>query len=592
MSEVEAPEEVSGGERAPRWLLRLVCEVEPERVERVRALAREAWPKAQARWSSFLLLREPKVVLGLPSVAQIHLGERQISLDGGQIARLGLEGSIEAILAHEVGHHVRYPASLTTHARMRLLEKSLVPLDHYSMLNLFTDLLINESLGRELAPELSAVYRAFHGEIRGKRDPVFLFVMAVYEELWGQPVGSLMGPGWEDFARRYPMHRVDARLVAQKLFPMASNIYLQLLYFLSLASRYLAPLEGDKPESYDPYDCIGDEPSPEDWADALIPSAREREALARALKEGWLRQEDHDRVQGQSALERRVALLPGQGTGDASMVPEIMAAYYRQQAERLLIKPPPAPVMGEAVVPTSLDEWEPGDAVRDIDWLQTLSQRGPVLGAAAPLKRTLIAEVEGFETPYWSPRVEIYLDVSGSMPDPRRTRNAMTLAAQIMTLGATRAGGAARALLYSSEYVRYWSWCRSETEISKFLMHYVGGGTRFPFEVLADSVQEQRGQAPTRVVISDGDFVSNCAGQPQGCYDAAWVGRVPGLLREASAASAPLVLLLHAVAEQDAKPLRALGAQVVLVEDMEDFPKMAVKLSRALFQERKHGRVF
>jgi hypothetical protein len=277
---------------------------------------------------------------------------------------------------------------------MRLLEKSLVPLDHYSMLNLFTDLLINESLGRELAPELSAVYRAFHGEIRGKRDPVFLFVMAVYEELWGQPVGSLMGPGWEDFARRYPMHRVDARLVAQKLFPMASNIYLQLLYFLSLASRYLAPLEGDKPESYDPYDCIGDEPSPEDWADALIPSAREREALARALKEGWLRQEDHDRVQGQSALERRVALLPGQGTGDASMVPEIMAAYYRQQAERLLIKPPPAPVMGEAVVPTSLDEWEPGDAVRDIDWLQTLSQRGPVLGAAAPLKRTLIAEVD------------------------------------------------------------------------------------------------------------------------------------------------------------------------------------------------------
>ena len=41
-------------------------------------------------------------------------------------------------------------------------------------------------------------------------------------------------------------------------------------------------------------------------------------------------------------------------------------------------------MMGEAVVPTTLDEWEPGDPLRDVDWLATLVQHGPVYGAVQP----------------------------------------------------------------------------------------------------------------------------------------------------------------------------------------------------------------
>src|SRR6202000_3263206 len=93
--------------------------------------------------------------------------------------------------------------------------------------------------------------------------------------------------------------------------------------------------------------------------------------------------------------------------------------------------------------------------------------------------------------------------------NPCHAINSMTLAAQILATGTTHAGGRVRALLYSSAPVLFWEWSRSETEVSRFLMHYVGGGTDFPFEILDDSARERGGAHPIRVVITDRDFDSN-----------------------------------------------------------------------------------
>ena len=120
-----------------------------------RAMA-EAWPRARARWSSFVLLAPPVFEGEQESVARIHLGTRQIELNAARILERGLTGSVEAILAHEVGHHVRYPGSLAVDARLRLIERSLIPMEGVSLLNLFTDLLINEQLGPDLREPLAA----------------------------------------------------------------------------------------------------------------------------------------------------------------------------------------------------------------------------------------------------------------------------------------------------------------------------------------------------------------------------------------------------------------------------------------------------
>src|SRR5438270_800083 len=72
-----------------------------------------------------------------------------------------------------------------------------------------------------------------------------------------------------------------------------------------------------------------------------------------------------------------------------------------------------------------------------------------------------------------------------------------------------RAGGWARAVLYSGAAVPFWEWCRSEAELSRFLMHYIGGGTAFPFDLLRKSIVECGPAQPIRVVITDADFHNN-----------------------------------------------------------------------------------
>jgi hypothetical protein len=572
------------------------------------------WKLALGHWSSFVLLADP-VASPEPEIARIHMGTRQISVNYDRLAERGVLNCLEAVFAHEVGHHVRYPGSLAVDARLRLMEKSLIPIEGYSLINLFTDLLINARLGSEtgsghnrtggngtddngsgdgLREQLSRVYRAFtldafssevkSGEVgRGewsktpawKRDPAFVFYLAIYEELWQMEPGALVGPAGREFEKEYPAYRADAQLLVQNLFGLAPNLYTQFIYFLSVMCRYVKPLEGETPESADPCKCGQGDPSPEDWADALTPNAAEREATDRALREGWI---SKDQSEHSRDLGRRISGLPGAGTANAEKVPEIMAAYYRLQAERYLLRPPPQRTEGESIVPTTPQDWEPGDPVRDIDWVATLLERGEHVGGVAPLMRTKVAEFEGFDQPLWQARVEIYLDVSGSMPDPRFALNAMTLAAQVLVSGAIRGGGWVRVLLYSGGPVKYWEWCRSEVELSQFLMHYIGAGTEFPFDVLDESVEECGGRQPIRVIITDRDFDRNYASMKSNA----------GVFARAAARSPHLVLLQHVPDPACVGGYRAAGATVTGIERLDDFPKMAADLTFALFPDGGH----
>lgn len=535
-----------------------------------------AWPAAQRRWSRFLQLSPPIDTSGSPSIAQIDLITRQVGLNHQTLREKALEHCVEALLAHEIGHHVRYPGTWAVHARLRLIERSILPLEDYSLLNLFTDLLINARLGQDAAlrAQLIAVYQAFtgdplHAEGEFRRDPVFCVYLAIYEELWRLEVGALMGPGEAWFAERFPDYRAQAQLLAQDLLPLGSNLYTQYLLFASILLHYIQ----EKPKGSDPFDCTPGEPSPEDWAEALRPTPAERAAIERALREGWMAKEAAERLQ-RDALADRISLLPGRFGDDASQVPEIMAAWYRREAERWLLRPPAQRLLGEAVVPVTPVAWEPGDPVHEIDWTTTLVQRGPILGAAEPLRRERIAEYEGLDVSFWQPRMEIYLDVSGSMPDPRRAENAMTLAAQILATGTMRAGGRVRALVYSHAPTLFWEWCRSEVEMSRFLMHYIGGGTVFPFEILRASLAECGADQPIRVVISDHDFLMNYADDEKDARS----------FREA-AGRAQTILMLHRVTSEAARPFVQAGARVVHVDAMDAFPRMAADLARALFPE-------
>ena len=108
-------------------------------------------------------------------------------------------------------------------------------------------------------------------------------------------------------------------------------------------------------------------------------------------------------------------------------------------------------------------------------------------------------------------------------------------------------------------------------------MHYIGAGTEFPFARLASSLEESGDKKPTRAIITDSDFNSNFAKNRS----------AQGLLREAASLSQPLVLLLRNVNTDAAKRYRDLGATVVSITYLDDFPKMAAQLVTALFPDNR-----
>jgi hypothetical protein len=95
--------------------------------------------------------------------------------------------------------------------------------------------------------------------------------------------------------------------------------------------------------------------------------------------------------------------------------------------------------------------------------------------------------------------------------------------------------------------------------------------------VLAKSVAECRATHPVRVVITDSDFDGNCDARPTNV----------GILANAIRHSSPLVMLLHAPRPEAVARYRGLGAQVVPVARLEDFPALAAGLARALFDEAR-----
>jgi hypothetical protein len=294
-------------------------------------------------------------------------------------------------------------------------------------------------------------------------------------------------------------------------------------------------------------------------AEALALSAAEKAAIKRALAEGWFPPAEAERLKDQR-LEKRIAAIPGTSSGRAELSTSVMAAHYRREAERWLFRPPPVTVRAEELVPTTLSSFEPGDAVASIDWVATLLQR---------------ADDEGRGAPAWEGRVEIYLDVSGSMPDPKQALNAMTLAAQILALGAVRAGGSARALVYSTGHEKSWAFSRSESVLSRFLLHYIGQGTDFPFEILRASVEELAREQPVRIIITDRDFDSNYDQRPGNA----------AIFAEAALLSPALVLLLHNPDRARSARYGAAGARVVAVQKLDDFPRLSAELSFALFEQ-------
>ncbi|NVJ21166.1 M48 family metalloprotease [Myxococcus sp. AM011] len=506
-------------------------------------------------------------------LAYIDLAKRQVFVHFELLESMGAADSLMAVLAHEIGHHARFPHTLGWDAELRVMEQRLLPGLKQSLTNLFYDLQVNEFVGRTHPEDLCRVYRGFQRtKGGGEVSPLFFFYLAIYEELWGREPGDLVPfEALAPMEERFPGLRTEARMFAQTFYALP-HPRLQFLYFCATFIRYLGRLEETT------YTLpLGDDvsqPDVDDWDSALQSGGRWEDALEEAREKGWLA-ESHD-TKAPDALDhidRVTRHLPGKGGGKLRRA--LVARHYRRLVDQHLLKLPSAPSKPEPYLRTTPEAWEYGDDPSTIDWTLTVLAQGH-LAAVSPLRRELEADVPP-ASELGVPSVELYLDTSGSMPNPAAQLNTMTLAAQVLSASALRKKAKVRGIIYSHTHPKVSPWMYDEETAREFLLHYIGGGTMFPFDVLV-TLSKERTDA-LRVIISDSDFLSNVATTEN-----------VKLLVEATRRSRLLVAFLALADEHHARQvlapvLKERNFRLVVVKWLSDFGPAAAALSQALLEK-------
>ncbi|MCY1040567.1 M48 family metalloprotease [Corallococcus sp. bb12-1] len=550
----------------------------PEEVE-------QCWRDALALWDVHVQLSPPEPHQPfLPGdeaqhepLAYIDLVRRQVFVHFELLDKMGARDSLTAVLAHEIGHHVRFPHTLGWDAELRVLEQRLLPGLGQSLTNLFYDLQVNEFVGRTHAEALCEVYRGFlrtPDARQGKGEatsPLFCFYLALYEELWSKTPGDLVPANrLSGLEQDYPGFRIQARLFVQTFYALP-DARLQFLYFCAAFIRFID--EPGKTRFFIP--LAGDVPGPDEGdLDAAVQSGgRWEDALEKAREQGWL-DATHDTKDADplTTIDRVTKHLPGRGEGRLRRA--LVARHYRRLVDRHILKLPSAPSKPEPYLRTIPEAWEYGDDPSTIDWTLTVVTQGH-LSAIAPLRRELEADLPP-PSDLGVPALELYLDTSGSMPNPEHQLNAMTLAAQVLSASALRKGATVRGIIYSDRQPRISEWMYDEETARDFLLHYIGGGTWFPVEEM-EKLSHERPDV-LRVIISDSDFLSNM-------QDAQAQERLGRAVKRSRRVVALLAVPEETRARQVLAPtLRDPRFRLATVQWMSDFGPAAAALADALLE--------
>lgn len=548
-----------------------------------------AWREALALWDAHVTLSPP--VAYTPGkrrksdwpdnepLAYINMVSRQIVVNFDLMTQLDIEHCLTAVLAHEIGHHVRYPHTLSLAASLQVLEQRMIPNIAQSLSNLFFDLQVNAFVGRTHQQALCDVYRAFAARDNAGSSPVFSFYLAIYEELWALEPGSLMPPDAPpSMDAAFPSWRGEARMFAQTFYAL-SDVYLQFVYFCSRFVRYVGepsglsfqiPLSADLPR-----------PDEDDFASAIVGSKLIDDALADAASRGWIDPAKAQGIGSSGAFEGLGRLFgAGHGAGAAAFRKAVFSKHYKRLVDAHLLDAPLADEQPEPDVflPTVTEAWEPGEDPRRIDWVQSVIYAG-AMASAMPLMR----EHEPDDPPELLqrfPALEIYVDTSGSMPNPTHGLNVMTLSGLVLAASALRKEGKVRGAIYSWGDPITSEWMYAEEKALDFFMHFAGGGTQFPWPTLEAWAED--GEASVRVIISDSGLIWDL--DVEGAQDT---------LKLALDKSERVVLLVWLWSEQYRDQLvEKLGPlaehphlSLAIVLDLTDMTRTARDLGRALFGE-------
>ncbi len=465
------------------------------------------WQEALDLWSSFIRLKDPvfcetaeqEQEYGLSqSFALIDLHFHQVAFSVTQIDKLGLEDFPLEIMGHEIGHHILCPNNLADHVRMLAIMRHSLPTreDYAPMIaNLYSDLLINDRLFREHDLKMDQIYLKLKQD---KADKLWDFYMRTYEILWALPRNSLTSQETDKeldldarLAHRIIRNSVDSWLRSAGLFASLCLKYLLMGEQYSQGLIYLQDAARPGPGNIIP--------------DGLIEID---EMEAEEIGQSSLKPVAADKNQ-QSTGQYRQPFEYGEilrAAGIDLSDQEIAIRYYKERAIPYLLPFPG--IEQEAVTdPTmeGMEVWDFGESLNNLNIMESLFRSPVLIPGYTTLQRTYGQE-QGQEKEIIPMDLDLYVDCSGSMPNPQSQLSWLTLAGTIIALSALRYGARVQATLWSgtNEFYTTPGFVNNEQMIMEVLTGFFGNGTAFPIHMLRKTYVESRPRRRTHIlVISD-----------------------------------------------------------------------------------------
>lgn len=561
------------------------------------------WPAALACWSRFTKLKEPVWCFtdedakreGLTqSFAMIRLDDHTVVVNLKQIQESKVEAFAIEILAHEIGHHVYAPADLTDHGRMiARMRWGLPTKEHLAGLvsNLYTDLLINDRLQRSNGLKMAQVYLA----LGSSGDRLWQLYMRMYEILWSQQSYSLAGEFNDTQVEG------DAQLGARLIRHYARDWLDGSGKFAALCLPYLLDdksTEANWVKRWRDMESAGQGGFPSglveierDEMSGAIHPAYDPELSGLAEGEEGESGQDGRRgslasnAQGGQAGQAREPFQFGEilrALGIKLDDHELAVRYYRERAVPYLI-PFPEQKLPQATdpLPEGLEAWDMGMPLNEVDWLESVTRSPRIVPGLTTVQRVW-GESPGHEPEKEPLDLDLYVDCSGSMPNPQHSTSFLTLAGTIIALSALRTGARVQATLWSGarQFITTGGFIRDENAILRILTGYLGGATAFPIHILRDTFQDRQPSArPAHILnISDDGITTMFDKDEKG--NSGW--DISEVALKNAQGGGTMVLNLWQPWEKNADLVRAhqQGWQIHVIKDWADLLKFAREFSQ------------
>lgn len=455
------------------------------------------WNEALKLWSEYVKLSPAKFLFtemeeqkeGLTtSFAAIRLKDHRVLLSVNKIKSFQLEDFALEILGHEIGHHVYCPGDLVDQSKLVYIASLAMPrLNHLTpmVVNIYEDLFINDHLKRQNHLRMEEVYL----KIGKQNDPFWNFYMRTYELLWALPSGTLTEGKLSDQIQS------DAALVSRMIRNFPNDWTKGMFDFASICFPYFFEQNQTSYSMHiqsllDTLDAGKGMTPPPGITEVDIPSELFPKETITGTKKNLIPAE-------YSAICKSL--------GIEADVSEITYRFYKDKSIPYLVPFPELrnPSAKEEILEGN-DLWDPGSPLEKINWLES-TIKSPVVIPGYTTVEDVYGETISTEIQTNPIDLDLFVDCSGSMPNPQTDLSYLTLAGSIIALSALKTGSAVRVTLWSGEkeFLTTNGFIRNEKEILKVLTGYFGGGTCFPLELLEEEYKVEPKRKKHILVISD-----------------------------------------------------------------------------------------